>query len=126
VSIVSFARRLRANTATARSLNDELEADHGITIEQYEILSRIARTPTLRMREGDLSDPPLVTAASIEHVLGELEQGQLVDRSAEGGARVVALRDEGHETIRAVRSSGSPQLDQLLGLTSLPSDEGGL
>jgi DNA-binding MarR family transcriptional regulator len=39
-----------------RSLSDELVADHGITIEQYEILSRLARTPDGRMRQADISE----------------------------------------------------------------------
>ena len=118
--IVSFTRRLRANAATARSLNDELVAEHGITIEQYEVLGRIARSPDMRVRQADLDDPPLVTAPNVERVLRDLEQDQLVDRGAEGDARVVALTDDGRAKLLAVRSNRAAQLDELLGPTDLP------
>jgi DNA-binding MarR family transcriptional regulator len=106
--VSSFAGRLRANVAATRSLNDQLVADHGITIEQYEILSRLRRAPNMRLRQADLNVPALVTAANVGRVLRDLERSRLVDRSSE---RVVAMTDEGREK---VRMASSPQLDELL------------
>jgi hypothetical protein len=68
VRVGSFTRLLQATTAAARGLNHELVAEHGITIEQDEVLSRIARTPE-PTDHPDISDPPLVTAANVERVL---------------------------------------------------------
>jgi len=68
----SFARLLRANTGAARSLNDELVAAHAITIEQYEILCRLALVGSLR--QADLGEPPLVTAAHLRRELTTLER----------------------------------------------------
>jgi DNA-binding MarR family transcriptional regulator len=114
-SVSSFTRRLRANAAAARSLNDELVADHGITIEQYEILSRLARTPDGRMLQAEISEPPLVTAANVDRELGDLERIHLVERSGEGQAPVVLLTEGGREKVRAASSRHSAQLAELLG-----------
>lgn len=115
MSISAFTRLLRANVAVTRSLNDELVAEHGITIEQYEILSRLARTPDRRMRLSDLSEPPLITAANVQRVLADLERSHLVDRSGEGEASVVVLTDAGREKVREASSSHPAQLEELLG-----------
>jgi hypothetical protein len=66
--ISSFARRVRANAGTARSLDDELAAAHGVTIEQYEILRRLALRGNVR--QAELSEPPLVTAANVRRSRG--------------------------------------------------------
>ena len=105
------------NAATTRSLNDELVEQHGLTIEQYEILSRLARTGEGRMRQAGLTEQPLRTAANVKRVVAELERRHLVDRS-EGQAPVLVLTDEGREKVRAARSSHYAQLEELLGSTS--------
>ena len=99
----------------ARSLNDELVADHGITIEQYEILSRLSRTPDGHMRQTDISEPPLVTAANVQRELGDLARIHLVERSSEGEVPIAVLTDVGREKVRAASSSHSTQLEELLG-----------
>jgi len=112
----SFARLLRANTGAARSLNDELVAAHAITIEQYEILCRLALVGSLR--QADLGEPPLVTAAHLRRELTTLERNGLVHRSGEGDSSEVALTDAGREKVRAARN---PQLEGLFGLGSPPN-----
>jgi DNA-binding MarR family transcriptional regulator len=110
--ISSFSRVLRANVEKARSLNDELVAEHGVTIEQFEILTRLA------LHHADLSEPPLVTGANVRRELAALERAGLVIRSGEDAASDVQLTDAGRETVRAARS---PELDALLGLGPLDS-----
>jgi DNA-binding MarR family transcriptional regulator len=86
--ISSSARLVRANAGEARSLNDELVAAHGVTIEQYEILRHLAlqRNPC----QAGLSDPPLVTAANVRRELTILERNGLVRRTGEGEMSDVA------------------------------------
>ncbi len=108
--ISSFSKLLRANADTARSLDDGLGATHGVTIEQYEILRRLALRGYLR--QADLSEPPLVTAANVRRELTTLEQGGLIRRSGVGDMADVALTDAGREKVRA---AGNPRLDELLG-----------
>jgi DNA-binding MarR family transcriptional regulator len=105
-----FARRVRANVGATRNLNDELVAAHELTIEQYEILSRLALRG--RMRTRDLSEPPLVTAANVGRELTTLERSGLVRRDGEGDTSGVALTDAGREKVRVARTR---QLDELLG-----------
>ena len=105
-----FASRVRANAGTARSLDDELVAGHGVTIEQYEILRRLALRGNVR--QAELSEPPLVTAANVRRELTTLEQNGLVRRSGEGDASDVALTEAGREKVRVARNG---QLEELLG-----------
>ena len=70
------------------------------------------------MRQADLSEPPLVTAANVQRVLGDLERTHLVDRGGEGKASVVVLTDAGREKVRGASSSHSAELEELLGSSS--------
>jgi DNA-binding MarR family transcriptional regulator len=108
--LFSFARSVRASANEARSLNDELVVAHGVTIEQYEILRRLALGGGLR--QADLSEPPLVTAANVRRELTTLERNAFVHRSGEGSSSEVALTGAGREKVRAASTA---QLDELLG-----------
>ena len=112
----SFARLLRANTGAARSLNDELVAAHGITIEQYEILCRLALfgepAPGRSRRAAASHSRAPMTRADHPGANG------LVHRSGEGDSSEVALTDAGREKVRAARN---PQLEGLFGLGSPPN-----
>jgi DNA-binding MarR family transcriptional regulator len=114
--ISAFSRVLRANVEKARSLNDELVAEHGVTIEQLEILNRLALQGS--RRQADLSEPPLVTGANLRRELANLERAGLVHRSGEAEGPDIALTDAGRETVRAARR---PELDALLGMGPLDS-----
>jgi DNA-binding MarR family transcriptional regulator len=114
--ISAFSRVLRANVEKARSLNDELVAEHGVTIEQLEILNRLALQGS--RRQADLSEPPLVTGANLRRELANLERAGLVHRSGEAEGPDIALTDAGRETVRAARR---PELDALLAMGPLDS-----
>ena len=65
VAIEAFVRLVRAHVAVTRQLSDQLSADHGLNINAYEALLRLARAPDSRMRRVDLANGLLLTASGV-------------------------------------------------------------
>jgi DNA-binding MarR family transcriptional regulator len=72
---------LRAYAATTRALSAELVAEHGLTINDYEALLRLARAEDRRMRRVDLAAALLLTASGVTRLLDGLENAGLVERA---------------------------------------------
>lgn len=114
----AFTRLLRARASVARRLNEELVREHGLTIEDYEILIRLARAPDMRMRRVDLAEEPSITAANVTRHLDGLERKGLVERDsgAEGGGVVYArLTSAGRAKVREATASHFEQVEELFG-----------
>jgi DNA-binding MarR family transcriptional regulator len=63
-------------------MSSELEADHGLTINDYEALLHLSRAEGGRMRRVDLADRLLLTASGVTRLLDGLEQAGLVERAS--------------------------------------------
>jgi DNA-binding MarR family transcriptional regulator len=136
----AFAALLRAHAAATRRLSAQLSADHGLTLNDYEVLLRLARAPDRRMRRVDIAEQVLLTASGITRLLDGLEQSGFVDRAACAADRRVVyavLTDGGLDKLREASGSHLAQIDELFrarlsdeelaGLTALLArlDEGG-
>jgi DNA-binding MarR family transcriptional regulator len=116
--VSAFATLVRANVGATRSLNEQLVTEVGLTVEEYEVLLRLARAVGMRMREIDLAAQPLLTAVKVTRVLDQLERGRLVDRVPEvdeGEVVYVTLTDAGHAKTRAATASHLAQVEELFG-----------
>jgi DNA-binding MarR family transcriptional regulator len=76
----AWIRFLRAHAALTRELSADLVADHGLTLNDYEVLLHLARAPERRMRRVDLAESVLLTASGITRLLEGLERSGLVER----------------------------------------------
>src|SRR5919106_3576974 len=76
---VSF---LRAHAAVTRALNAELVAEHGLTLNDYEVLLRLAHAPDRRLRRVDLAESVVLTASGVTRLLDGLEKSGLVERDS--------------------------------------------
>jgi DNA-binding MarR family transcriptional regulator len=95
---------LRGHAALTRALNAELVADHGLTLNDYEVLLRLSRAPERKMRRVDLAEQVLLTASGITRLLDGLQASGYVDKAAcSSDARVTyaVLTDTGHQKLRA-------------------------
>jgi DNA-binding MarR family transcriptional regulator len=95
---------LRGHAALTRALNADLVADHGLTLNDYEVLLRLSRAPERKMRRVDLADQVLLTASGITRLLDGLQASGYVDKAAcSSDARVTyaVLTDAGHEKLRS-------------------------
>jgi DNA-binding MarR family transcriptional regulator len=102
--LAAWVGLLRGHAALTRALNADLVADHGLTLNDYEVLLRLSRAPGGQMRRVDLAEQVLLTASGITRLLDGLQASGYVDKAAcSSDARVTyaVLTDAGHEKLRA-------------------------
>ena len=111
----AFAALLRAHAGATRRLSAELTADHGLTINDYEVLLRLAHAPGRRMRRVDLAEQILLTASGITRLLDGLERSGFVERGrCDSDRRVVyaVLTENGLQKLREASRSHVEQIDR--------------
>ena len=107
---------LRAHAALHRSLSAELQADHGLTVSEFEALMLLARAEEQSLRRVDLVERLQLTASGVTRLLDGLEERALVGkaRCAED-ARVTyaVLTDAGLAKLEAASSSHAAAIQAL-------------
>ena len=99
---------LRAHAATTRRLNADLLARHGLTINDYEVLLHLARSPERALKRVELVQRLLLTPSGITRLLSGLEEAGYVERLAcetDGRAVYAKLTDAGLEKLRAAQET---------------------
>ncbi len=95
---------LTAHARVARRLDDELRAEHDLSVAEYDALLQIAETPTRRMRMRQLADQVILSKSGVTRLIDRLVADGLVERSAcetdARGAEAV-LTDAGMDRLRA-------------------------
>jgi DNA-binding MarR family transcriptional regulator len=80
VQLTAWVRFLRAHAALTRQLSADLVAEHGLTINDYEVLLHLSRAPEFALRRVDLAERVLLTASGITRLLEGLERAGYVER----------------------------------------------
>ena len=75
-------RFLRAHAAITRELSARLEAAHGLTLSDYDVLVQLYHAPEQALRRVDLARTVLLTASGITRLLDGLERGGWVEKKA--------------------------------------------
>lgn len=99
----AFAQLLRAHAALTRRLSAQLEAEHGLTISDYEVLLRLARAPERRLKRVELAQSVILTPSGITRLLDGLEATGLVGReqcAADRRVTYAVLTDDGEKAFR--------------------------
>jgi DNA-binding MarR family transcriptional regulator len=99
---------VRAHASTTRRFNAELVADHGLTINDYEVLLHLSHADDRRLRRVDLAERVLLTPSGITRLLEGLERAGYVERATcDSDARVTyaQLTEEGEEKLREASKS---------------------
>jgi len=118
-------RLVRAGIAVTRELSAQLNADHGLTINEYEALLLLARAPDSRLRRVDLANRLLLTASGVTRLLDGLERRGYVGRddcSTDRRVSYAVLTKEGRDKLREASKSHTRQIRELLG-THYDDDE---
>jgi DNA-binding MarR family transcriptional regulator len=111
-----FAALLRAHASSTRVLNQQLLADHGLTLSDYEVLLRLAWSEDRRMRRVDLAEEVLLTASGITRLLDGLEKAGYVERgTCDSDRRVVyaVLTEPGLAKLREASTTHVAQVEEL-------------
>lgn len=104
-AVRAWTRLLRAHATTRRLLNAELQAEHGLTINDYEALQVLSCAEERRLKRVDLARRLVLTPSGVTRLLEGLERAGLVERTAcSSDLRVVyaQLTDAGLAKVREV------------------------
>lgn len=135
----SWLEFLRAHASITRELDQEMRAEHGLSLNEYEVLLQLWLSGEGRMRRVDLAQRLLISQGGITRLLAGLERRGLVARvpspddarvayaemTAEG-RRLISVARRSHladvRRLFADRFSGAEleQLAELLGRLSPP------
>ena len=110
---VSF---LRAHAAITRELSAQLQREHDLTLNDYEVLLHLSHAEDGRMRRVDLAQQVVLTASGITRLLEGLERaGYVAKETCASDARVsyAKLTDEGHEKLRSAAATHLRGIDEL-------------
>jgi DNA-binding MarR family transcriptional regulator len=115
---IAWVRFLRAHAALTRELGARLEADHGLTMSDFDVLIQLYHAPEHAMRRVDIARQVLLTASGITRLLDGLERcGYVAKKACESDARVsyAVLTDEGLRKIEEARASHQADVEELFG-----------
>jgi DNA-binding MarR family transcriptional regulator len=110
---VSF---LRAHAAITRALNADLLNQHGLTLNDYEVLLHLSRSEHGMMRRVDLAESILLTASGITRLLDGLERAGYVEKaSCSEDARVsyAKVTESGRAKLREAGETHLAGIDEL-------------
>jgi DNA-binding MarR family transcriptional regulator len=73
---------MEAHAGLARTFERQLEAESGLSAQWFEVLIRLARTPSHRLRMSDLAAQTTLSASGLTRAVDRLEAAGLVARQA--------------------------------------------
>ena len=108
IEVEAWIAFLRAHSSVTRQFNAELQATHGLTINDFDVLAQLALAPERALKRVDLSERVLLTPSGITRLLKGLERaGYVSNRPCAEDARVTyaVLTDEGYAKLREARKT---------------------
>jgi DNA-binding MarR family transcriptional regulator len=100
----SWRAWLAASLLLQDRLTRELQAEHGLTMADYEILVRLSEVDDRRMRMSDLAEVTLSSRSRLSHQIDRMEKAGLVERqlcAQDRRGAFAALTDAGMDTLVA-------------------------
>jgi DNA-binding MarR family transcriptional regulator len=98
--LAAWVRLMRAHAALTRELSARLEAEHGLTLSDYDVLVQLYFAEGHRLRRIDLARTVLLTASGITRLLDGLERAGWVAKercSSDGRVTYAVLTKAGLE-----------------------------
>ena len=114
----AWVRYLRGHASLTRELNAELVADHGLTINDYEVLLHLAQADGMRLKRVELAERVVLTASGITRLLDGLQSsGWVCKASCPSDARITyaVLTDAGLEKLREAGDAHTASVQRLFG-----------
>jgi DNA-binding MarR family transcriptional regulator len=112
----SWIAFLRSHSAITRELSAQLQREHGLTLNDYEVLLHLSHAEGGMMRRVDLAQTVLLTASGITRLLEGLERAGLVcKQTCASDARVsyAQLTDDGRQKLSDASVTHLRGIDEL-------------
>jgi DNA-binding MarR family transcriptional regulator len=124
-NLEAWIRFLRAHASLTRQMSARLEADHGLTLNDYDCLVQLAYAPERSLRRVDLARSVLLSPSGITRLLDGLErEGWVEKRSCDSDARVTYahLTDAGLEKFKSARKTHLADIEEAFGSRFTPEE----
>ena len=121
----AWIRFLRAHAAITRELSARLEAQHALTLSDYDVLIQLYHAPGQRLRRIDLARQVLLTASGITRLLDGLESGGLVKKErcdSDGRVTYAVLTARGVQKCEAARETHLADIEELFAAKFEPAE----
>jgi len=102
-----------AHAALVAELGKRLERDSGLSVQWFEVMLRLARSPDHRMRMSDLASQVTVTSSGLTRVVDRLEEAGYVRRDPCDSDRRVSYATLTPSGLRKVESATPKHVDDL-------------
>jgi DNA-binding MarR family transcriptional regulator len=112
----SWITFLRSHSAITRELSAQLQREHGLTLNDYEVLLVLSHSEGGMMRRVDLAETVLLTASGITRLLEGLERsGYVCKQTCDSDARVsyAKLTDDGRQKLSDAAITHLRGIDEL-------------
>ena len=112
----SWIAFLRSHSAITRELSAQLQREHGLTLNDYEVLLHLSHAEGGMMRRVDLAQTVLLTASGITRLLEGLERaGFVCKQTCASDARVsyAQLTDDGRQKLSDASVTHLRGIDEL-------------
>jgi DNA-binding MarR family transcriptional regulator len=116
---------LRSHAAITRQLNVDLLNEHGLTLNDYEVMLHLARAEGGMMRRVDLAESVVLTASGITRLLDGLQCGGYVEKAnSESDARVsyAKITDAGRKKLDEAMATHREGVEELFTSRYTPSE----
>ena len=113
----SWIAFLRSHSAITRELSAQLQSEHGLTLNDYEVLLVLSHSDGGMMRRVDLAETVLLTASGITRLLEGLERsGYVCKETCDSDARVsyAKLTEPGRQKLSDAAVTHLRGIDELL------------
>ena len=112
----SWITFLRSHSAITRELSAQLQREHGLTLNDYEVLLHLSHAEGGMMRRVDLAERVLLTASGITRLLEGLERARFVCKetcSSDARVSYAKLTDSGGQKLREAAVTHLRGVDEL-------------
>jgi DNA-binding MarR family transcriptional regulator len=116
--VATWMQFMRAHAAVTRQLSARLEAEHGLTLNDLDVLMQLYFTEGHRLRRVDLARSVLLTASGITRLLHGLERaGWVAKDHCASDARVTyaVLTESGLAKIESARAMHMADVEEVFG-----------
>jgi DNA-binding MarR family transcriptional regulator len=107
-AVRAWSRILRTHSTTKRLVSAELQAEHGLTINDYEALLVLSRSEEGYMKRVDLARTLMLTPSGVTRLLEGLEEAGLVESMpcpSDKRVTYAAITDAGREKVNDASSA---------------------
>ena len=115
-ALAAWVRLLRGHSAARRELSADLQAEHGLTVNDYECLLLLAKAEGGHLRRVDLAEGLALTASGVTRLLEGLEAARLVEKatcSKDARVTYAVITAAGRERLAEASSSHVAAVSEL-------------